>query len=323
MFRSVSVQFFLAGCLHLPGLLAVRGICPAVSICSVLSCSRAWLLHRGFLRWLSVGFCHQKHYWGLGRREWGRWSDLTSPALTVSPAVGAVSSTRGSQNGFSILCVNMALSSSNMTGPLSLRCRHLSLLTHSSLSHSGQAWYLPWTVFGPEPISSHLARLLRWGAPALWLWGEEVGEASMSVGVCVIGGVSQTTYERVWDEGPPVPRGSQVCHPHRTPNILWDPASSGKCDKGHGTLESVSTIFWTICDTQHVPTHPLLAPFQDRHSLLSHIPRVIQCTLWTPTVPCWLSWKTPQSSHLGWRPLSSHPASPLKEKHFFHELKRF
>lgn len=120
-----------------------------------------------------------------------------------------------------------------------------SLLTHAQLPPCCLAFHacpgLPWAT-DPSP---HLARLLGWGC----------SETSMSTGVCIIGGASQTPYEWVWDDGTAAPR-------HLVFLFLGLSSQSLRSFKIGLVLGKMTnfTIFCITPDVQCIPAHPLHDP---------------------------------------------------------------
>lgn len=120
---------------------------------------------------------------------------------------------------------------------------------------------------GPSPAeplghspSWHLAWPLGRGSLELCLWGVE-GQRVHEYWVCVIGGVSETSYRGVWEEEPlaPAPRGFSSQHSpvavHRSPEVprVW--ASFGKSGQGCSLgvwFRCSPSSFW--CSTHPSPS---------------------------------------------------------------------
>lgn len=225
-----------------------------------------------------------------------------------------VSSTRGSPNGFSILHVNMALSSSNMIGTLSLKCRHLLLLILSSFSHSGLGCC---TAFGQSQY------------PTSWpgLWGEvphhcDSEERRKERHPQALGFIRLVVWARLLmnksgRRDHPHQGASRCATPIELPTFCVRSSFLLKYDSGFRILESDSTIFWAIRDTQHIAPHPLLVPISGpAHALPTHSqshimhPAGSSCALLAFL-------ENPTLLYQGWRPTSSPPTTPIKERHFF------
>ena len=100
-------------------------------------------------------------------------------------------------------------------------------------------------------------------AGALWLWdGWGGGEASMEVGVCLIGDVSQTSHRQAWDEVPQAPRAPRYHSSQDSP--AWpcrNPVRSGFWEECGSTADPMGCFHDSLCCPWHLVHHRPPSPW--------------------------------------------------------------